>query len=325
MALVDRLHGPAFIFPGQGSQYVGMGKALYNEYPEARAVFEEASDAAGVDIARLCFDGPESELNMTENTQPAILTASLAVHAVLGAMHIRPIAAAGHSLGELTAVAAAGGLTVGAAAALARKRGKYMQEAVPEGKGLMAAVLGLDAEKIEEACSGASAVGLASPANYNSPGQVVIAGERAAVEKAAELCREMGAKRVVPLTVSVPSHCMLMAPAVERLKSDLDVAGIKDLDFPIASNASGKLIDKAGDVKEGLLRQLTMPLLWEDCVHALVLHGADTLIEVGPGKVLSGLIKRITKEAEIRNVEDAVSFNTTLDYLSIGCRISPKK
>ncbi len=320
-----RLYGPAFVFPGQGSQYVGMGKALYNEYPEARAVFEEASDAAGVDLAKLCFDGPESELNRTENTQPAILTASLAVHAVLGEMHIKPIAAAGHSLGELTAVAVAGGLMVGQAAAIARKRGKYMQEAVPEGKGLMAAILGLDAGKIREACSEASAIGVVSPANYNSPGQVVIAGERAAVEEASGLCQAMGAKRVVPLSVSVPSHCMLMAPAAERLKDDLEAAGIKDLNYPIASNASGKLVYSAGDVKDGLLRQLTMPLLWEDCVHALVLHGADTLIEVGPGKVLSGLIKRITKEAEIRNVEDVVSLNTTLDYLSIGCKISPKK
>ncbi len=189
----------------------------------------------------------------------------------------------------------------------------------------MAAVLGLDSEKIKEACSEASARGIVSPANYNSPGQVVIAGEKAAVEKASELCQAMGAKKVVPLAVSVPSHCILMAPAVERLKGELDAAGIKDLDYPIASNASGKLVDKADDVKENLLRQLTMPLLWEDCVHALVMHGADTLVEVGPGKVLSGLVKRITKEAEIRNVEDTVSLNTTLDYLSIGCKITSKK
>ncbi len=315
---------PAFIFPGQGSQRVGMVSALYNEYPEARAVFQEASDAVGVDIAKLCFEGPESELNRTENTQPAILTASLAVYAVLGAMHIKPIAAAGHSLGELTAVAAAGGLAVGQAAALARKRGRYMQEAVPEGKGLMVAVLGLDADKIREACSEASAIGVVSPANYNSPGQVVIAGERAAVERAAELCQAMGAKKVVPLAVSVPSHCQLMAPAAQSLKIELEAAGIKDLDYPVVSNASGKLIQKSDDVKEALVRQLTMPLLWEDCVKTLVSCGADTLVEVGPGKVLSGLVKRITKEAEIRNVEDAVSLNTTLDYLSIGCRITPK-
>ncbi len=315
----------AFMFPGQGSQKIGMVKALYDEYPEAREVFEEASDATGLDLAKLCFGGPEGELNRTENTQPSILTASLAVNAVLSAMHIKPVAAAGHSLGELTAVAAAGGLTVGQAAALARKRGKYMQEAVPEGKGLMAAVLGLDPEKIKEACSEASATGAVSPANYNSPGQVVIAGERAAVEKASEHCQAMGAKKVVPLAVSVPSHCILMAPAVERLKGELDAAGIKDLHYPVASNASGELVDKAADVKDNLLRQLTMPLLWEDCVHALVLHGADTLVEVGPGKVLCGLVKRITKEAEIRNVEDTVSLNTTLDYLSIGCKITSKK
>lgn len=315
---------PAFIFPGQGSQYVGMGKGLYNEYAEARAIFDEASDATGVDLAKLCFEGPDSELNRTENTQPAILTASLAVLSVLGAMHIKPVAAAGHSLGELTAVAAAGGLTSGQAAAIAKKRGKLMQEAVPEGKGLMAAVLGLDAEKIMEACAEASSIGVVAPANYNSPGQVVIAGERAAVEKASELCQAMGAKKVIPLAVSVPSHCPLMASAAEGLKSVLKDAGIRDLDYPVASNASGRLIQKAQEVEEALVKQLTMPLLWEDCVKTLIGCGADTLVEVGPGKVLSGLVKRITKEAEIRHVEDVVSLNTTLDYLSIGCRLAPK-
>lgn len=315
----------SFIFPGQGSQGIGMGKALYNAYGEARAVFAEASDAVGFDLAKLCFEGPEEELNRTENTQPAILTASLAVNAVLGTMHIKPGTVAGHSLGELTAVAAAGGLTVGQAAALAKKRGRLMQDAVPQGRGLMAAVLGLEPEKVREACAQASSVGVVAPANYNSPGQVVIAGEKAAVEKAAEVCTAMGAKKVIPLAVSVPSHCPLMAPAAEGLKEALDAVSLKDLEVPLACNAEGRFVNRAQDVKEALIKQLTSPLLWEDCVKAMVAEGARVVVEVGPGKVLSGLVKRITKEVEIRSVEDETSLNTTLDYLATGCKFSPKK
>jgi len=314
----------AFIFPGQGSQAVGMGKDLYLKFSEAKAVFDEASDAVGFDIARLCFEGPESELNSTENTQPAILTTSLAALAVLGALHVEPMAVAGHSLGELTAVAAAGGLTVSQAAALAKKRGRRMQEAVPEGHGLMAAVLGLEPEKIVQACAEASDLGVVSPANYNSPGQVVIAGEKAAVEKASEICRTMGAKRVIPLAVSVPSHCALMAPAAAGLKEDLDALDIRDLDVPLACNATGQFVTKASDVREALVKQLTMPLLWEDCVHTLIGDGARVLVEVGPGKVLSGLCKRMVKDVELRNVENETSLNNTLDYLSIGCKMKPK-
>lgn len=315
----------AFIFPGQGSQYVGMGKSLHDGFDEARAVFAEASEAAGVDMARLCFEGPESELNRTENTQPAILTTSLAVVSVLKAMHINPGTVAGHSLGELTAVAAAGGLTVPQAVSLAKRRGRYMQEAVAEGVGLMAAVLGLEPEKIKQACKEASSLGVVAPANYNSPGQVVIAGEKAAVEKASELCQAMGAKKVIPLAVSVPSHCALMQPAADRLKADLDSIELKDLDVPLAANAEGTFINKAADVRAALVRQLTSPLLWEDCVNALVGEGARVIVEAGPGKVLSGLVKRITKGVEIRNVEDETSLNNTLDYLSMGCKFSTKK
>jgi [acyl-carrier-protein] S-malonyltransferase len=318
------MSGIAFIFPGQGSQYIGMGKVLYDGYAEARAVFAEASEALGTDMARLCFEGPESELGMTQNTQPAILTVSLATLAVLNAMNIRPDAVAGHSLGELTAVAAAGGLTVSQAASLAGRRGKYMQEAVPAGRGMMAAVLGLEPDKIRQACADASDLGVVSPANYNSPGQVVIAGETEAVTKASGLCQQMGAKKVIPLSVSVPSHCPLMEPAAGRLAADLGALEVMDLSVPLAANADGRLITGAGDVKASLVRQLTSPLLWEDCVRALVGEGVRVIIEVGPGKVLSGLVKRITKEVEIRNVEDETSLLTTLDYLSIGCKIPSK-
>ena len=315
----------AFIFPGQGSQYVGMGKSLHDGFDEARAVFADASEAAGVDMVRLCFEGPESELNRTENTQPAILTVSLAAVSVLKAMHVTPGTVAGHSLGELTAVAAAGGLTVPQAVSLAKRRGRYMQEAVAEGRGLMAAVLGLEPEKIRQACAEASGFGVVSPANYNSPGQVVIAGEKVAVEKASELCQAMGAKKVIPLAVSVPSHCALMQPAADRLKADLDAIEIKDLDVPLAANAEGRFINKAADVRAALVKQLTSPLLWEACVNSLVNEGALVIVEAGPGKVLSGLVKRITKGVEIRNVEDETSLNNTLDYLSMGCKFSSKK
>lgn len=318
------MSGIAFIFPGQGSQHVGMGRALYDGYEEARAVFDEASGALGFDVARLCFEGPESELNMTENTQPAILTVSLAVVSVLRAMNVSPDAVAGHSLGELTAVAAAGGLTVSEAAQLAQRRGRYMQEAVPEGRGLMAAVLGLEPEKIRQACADASDAGVVTPANYNSPAQVVIAGESAAVMKASLICHKLGAKKVIQLAVSVPSHCPLMAPAAVRLKADLDVVEIKDLAVPLAANVDGRFVMSSGDVKASLVRQLTSPLLWEDCVKALVANGARVIIEVGSGKVLSGLVKRITKAVEIRHVEDETTLLTTLDHLSIGCKFSPK-
>ena len=319
------MSGAGFVFPGQGSQYVGMGRDLFGKFNDARAVFEEASSSVGFDIAKLCFEGPEEELNKTENTQPAILTVSLAVLAVLRAMHVEPVAVAGHSLGELTAVAAAGGLTVKDAVSLAKRRGRYMQEAVPAGMGLMAAVLGLEAEKIATACDEASSLGVVSPANYNSPGQVVIAGEKAAVERASALCLEMGAKRVVPLSVSVPSHCALMRPAAERLKEDLYALDVKDLSIPVAVNATGRFITGAGDVRESLVRQLTMPLLWEDCVKAVAGEGCGVIVEAGPGKVLSGLMKRIIKGVEIRNVEDETTLYTTLDYLSIGCKFSPGK
>ncbi len=319
------MSGVAFVFPGQGSQSVGMGRDLCEKFAEARAVFDEASDAVGLDLARLCFDGPEDELNRTENTQPAILTTSLAALAVLGAMHIEPEAVAGHSLGELTAVAAAGGLTVSKAASLAKRRGSYMQDAVPEGRGLMAAVLGLDGEKVRDACLEASALGIVSPANFNSPGQVVVAGERAAVEKASELCSAMGAKRVVPLAVSVPSHCMLMKPAAEKLAEDLANTEMADLAVPLAANATGRFVTKAEDVKEMLVRQLTSPLLWEDCVKSIAGEGIGIIVEVGPGKVLSGLIKRIEKGVEIRNVENETTLNITLDYIGMGCKITPKK
>ena len=302
----------AFIFPGQGSQYAGMAKEFYENFPESKEVFETASAVLGYDLAELCQHGPVEKLNMTENTQPAILTTSIAILRPLERRGLTAGIAAGHSLGEYTAITAAGGFSLADAVALVRKRGRYMQEAVPEGAGLMAAILGLERSAVEKTCLEAAKNGIVGPANYNSPGQIVIAGEKKAVEKAMELAKSAGAKKVVPLAVSVPSHCGMMKQAGERLAKELENTTINDLLFPIVNNADAKPLQSASELRPSLIRQISSPLYWEDSIKTMAAGGVDTFIEIGPGKVLSGLVKRIVKDARVLNVEDQKSMNDAL-------------
>ena len=307
----------AFIFPGQGSQYVGMAKEFIENFSEAKEVFDTASAALGYDLALLTTHGPAEKLNLTENTQPAILAASIAIQRVLEKKGLFAGAVAGHSLGEYSAITAAGGFELKEVIALVQKRGRYMQEAVPAGTGLMAAILGMEREAVEKTCLEAAKNGIVAPANYNSPGQIVIAGEKKAVEKAIELAKAAGAKKVVPLAVSVPSHCAMMKAAGEKLAKELEHVTIKDLRIPVVNNADAKFIRSAKDLRPSLIRQISSPLYWEDSINTMTADGFDTFIELGPGKVLSGLVKRIAKEAKILNVEDIKSMNETLSALGL--------
>jgi [acyl-carrier-protein] S-malonyltransferase len=294
----------AFVFPGQGSQYAGMGKEFYERYATARAVFVEADQALGFPLSQLCFQGPAEELRLTENTQPAILTVSVAIQRVLGEKGIRPHYVAGHSLGEYSALVCAEALPLASAVQLVRKRGSYMQEAVPAGKGAMAAVLGLDSTLVAEACTSALASGIVAPANFNAPAQTVIAGEVVAVRRASELAMEKGAKRVLPLPVSAPFHCGLMAPAQERLAADLRTLAIGDLTIPLINNVDAREIVRGDDARESLIRQVCAPVRWVEIIELLAKSGVTRFVEVGPGKVLSGLIRKIAPEAQTSNVED---------------------
>lgn len=303
-----------FVFPGQGSQYVGMGKEICENFSEARETFQEASDSLGHDVARLCFEGPEDELNKTFRTQPCIVTVSIAVLRVLTSKGITPAVVAGHSLGEYSALVSAGAISFRDAVKLTEKRGQFMQEAVAEGKGLMAAILGLKREKINEICLTLQS-GYAAPANYNCPGQVVIAGEKNAVEEAMRLAKEAGAKRALALAVSVPSHCALMAEASTRLGELLNTITFRRPAVPVVNNAGAMFLTDVESIKASLVRQLGSPLLWEDSIRAIADSGTGTFVEVGPGKVLSGLIKRIEPEAKTFNVEDMKSLKAALSQI----------
>ena len=306
----------AAVFPGQGSQKVGMGKALAEAFPESRAAFDEADEALGFPLSRLCYEGPEADLQLTANTQPAILTTSVAAWRALSARGIRPSFVAGHSLGEYSALVAAGTLALADAAVAVRRRGQYMQEAVPVGVGAMAAILGLDLASIEQACREAAQGLVVSPANVNSPGQVVIAGHKDAVERASALARAAGAKRAVPLPVSAPFHCALMLPAQERLARDFAAVLFRDPEIPLVNNVDALVIRAADDCREGLVRQVSAPVRWLDVVEALVREGVSTVVEVGPGTVLSGLAKKIDKGLRVLNVEDPASLEATVQALA---------
>jgi [acyl-carrier-protein] S-malonyltransferase len=288
----------ALLFPGQASQFPGMGKELHEAHAAAREVFQEASDALSHDVAALCFRGTEEELRLTENTQPAIFTVSVAAFRVLEAeTGIRPAVAAGHSLGEYSALVASGAIPLRDAVRVLRSRGRYMQEAVPVGEGAMAAVIGLSAEGVEAACRLASPHGVVSPANYNGGDQIVISGSAKAVAAACEAAKAAGAKRALPLPVSAPFHCALMAPAAERLAPELSAVPQGAFRFPVVANVTARAYGETDRIAEVLVRQITAPVRWEESVRGMRGAGADGFLEVGPGKVLSGLVRRIDKDA----------------------------
>jgi len=305
----------AFVFPGQGAQYAGMGREISEKFPVARAAFDEANSALDFPLSSLCFDGPEEVLKLTENTQPAILATSIAVFRVLEDKGIRPDFVAGHSLGEYTALVAAGALKLGEAAALVRRRGKYMQEAVPVGDGAMAALLGLDPSAVVSVCERASEGQVVSPANLNSPGQIVIAGNREAVERAVVLAKEAGAKRAILLQVSAPFHCALLKPAEDCLSADLDRFSFGDLRYPLVTNVDAAVIRTGAEVRSALRRQVSRPVRWQESIQRLLEEEVRTFVEVGPGKVLLGLIRSIDKSVTMLNAEDVKSVENVLSAL----------
>lgn len=294
-----------------------MGKALCEAHTQLRQVYDEASAVLGYDVAALCFNGPAETLNLTEHTQPALLVSSIAALRALEPGSLNPAAVAGHSLGEYTALVAAGGLTFRDAVNIVQKRGRYMAEAVPAGTGSVAALLGLDAETVKLACREAASSGVVQAANFNSPGQVVIAGEKAAVERAIEIAKTKGCKKAVSLPVSVPVHTPLMQRAADRLASDLAAISWSDLRMPLINNAEARPIVKAGEIQASLVRQLPSSVLWEDSVLAMAAMGVKTFVEIGPGTVLSGLIRRIVPEAVTMNVNDPKSLETTRAALGL--------
>ena len=306
----------AFIFPGQGSQYPGMGRDLAQNFASAREVFEEADSALGFAISQLCFDGPAEELQLTANTQPAILTVSVAAARVLREKGISADYVAGHSLGEYSALVAAGALSLSDAVRLVRKRGQYMQEAVPVGQGAMAAILGMDSAALNEVCREAAQGDVVSPANLNSPGQVVIAGSAAAVTRAVELAKGRGAKRAIMLNVSAPFHCALMKPAQDRLSLDLDATEVLDPQVPLVNNVGAQVVTSASVVREGLKQQVTSTVRWEESIRLLRSEGVDLFVEVGPGKVLSGLVRQIDRAAECLRIEDSATLNDVTTRLA---------
>ncbi len=305
----------AFLFPGQGSQAVGMGRSLAEALPESKAVFDAADQALGSSLSGLCFHGPEDVLKLTENTQPALLATSIAALRALEARGIKAEGVAGHSLGEYSALVAAKALQFDDAVRIVRLRGRYMQEAAPLGKGAMAAILILDPAKVEEACREAAQGEIVSPANLNCPGQIVIAGEAAAVERAIAACTARGAKRAIKLAVSAPFHCALMKPAEVRLQAELEGLSFGAASIPVYRNVDGAPQTSADALRDGLARQVSLPVQWQKTLETMAADGFDTFIEVGSGTVVSSLVKKTVKGSRVLNVEDPASLEKTLQAL----------
>lgn len=306
----------AYVFPGQGSQSVGMGRDLYENFPAAKQVFEEADDALRFKLTEMCFAGTEADLQLTANTQPAILTVSVAAFRAMESENFpSPDFVAGHSLGEYSALVAAGAIDFSDAVKTVRKRGTYMQEAVPIGAGAMAAILGLPLETVEVACRDAAEGAVCSPANINSPAQIVIAGNAEAIDRAIEILKERGAKRAIKLNVSAPFHCDLMLPAQEKLARDLGQINFRDLKFPIVENVSAETNASGERVRAALTEQVSKPVRWAQSIENLIVEGVETFVEVGAGKVLSGLIRQINRDVKTMNGETSESLKSSFQSL----------
>lgn len=305
----------ACIFPGQGAQYMGMGKEIAENYKAAMDIFDRASDRLGIDMKKLCFEGDEEELKKTENTQPSILTTSVALLEVLKLKGIKPAMAAGLSLGEYSALVASNAISFEDAVAVVKKRGKFMQEAVPEGEGTMAAVMGMDKSEIVHCLKMASGYGVVEPANFNCPGQVVIAGHTKAIEKACNLLKEKGARKVKVLPVSAPFHSSLLKGAGDKLSEELDKIQFNDMMIPVVSNVNAQIIKDRYEIKKLLIDQVSTSVLWEDSVRNMIEQGVDSFIEVGPGKSLSSFVKKIDKSVYVYNVEDLESLDNTIENI----------